>query len=120
MRSPVRSVRSGRALGGLVGLAVIGAALLTACGAARGSQPSASSSSAAASATPGAPNGRKPLNTPPTNQRVVVARDQDNGHAVALQVGDHLQGVLGSTYWTLDGSSDPNVLRPGAPPPGAP
>ncbi|HXM58436.1 MAG TPA: hypothetical protein VOB72_23755 [Candidatus Dormibacteraeota bacterium] len=89
--------------------AVLAAALLAACGAAGSGQPPASPG-------PGATGGVT-LHTPPTiGARTVTARDQDNGHAVSVRVGDRLQLVLGSTYWKLDGSSDEAVLRPAAAP----
>jgi hypothetical protein len=112
--------------GGWAGL-LLGAALMTACGAVAGShsaasaQPSATGSAPAPSGQPATPPGqRPPLHTPPTDQRVLVARDQDNGHAMSLQVGDQLELVLTSTYWKLDGSSDPGVLRQTLPPVVAP
>jgi hypothetical protein len=99
-------------------LALATAGLLSACGAA-GARPESSGSvrpaatgSPAAPAPAGLPSPGVPLRTPPTaGPRTLVARDQDNGHAVSLRVGDHLLLVLASTYWQLDGSSAPNVLR---------
>jgi hypothetical protein len=41
----------------------------------------------------------------------VSAGDQDNGHRLAAHVGDHLLLTLNSTYWTVQGSSNPAVLR---------
>jgi hypothetical protein len=123
MRSRFRPER-----GGWAGL-LLAVALTTACGAVAGS-PSAATAQSSASATPSgpAPSGqpatppgqRPPLHTPPTDQRVLVARDQDNGHAMSLQVGDQLELVLTSTYWKLDGSSDAAVLRQTLPPVVAP
>lgn len=99
-------------------LALAAAGLLTACGAA-GARPAGSGSARpAATGSPSAsapavlPSPGVPLRTPPTvGPRTLVARDQDNGRAVSLRVGDHLLLVLGSTYWQFDGSSAPNVLR---------
>jgi hypothetical protein len=89
--------------------ALLAAALLAACGSAAptGDTPSPGASAAT----------RVPLRTPPTvGPRLVVARDQDNGHAISVRVGDHLLVVLDSTYWSVAGSSDQAVLRPaGAP-----
>jgi hypothetical protein len=39
------------------------------------------------------------------------AGDQDNGRRVTAHVGDHLLLTLNSTYWTIQGSSNPAVLR---------
>jgi hypothetical protein len=90
-------------------VAALAGGLLAACGAAGGGQPQPA-------ATPIA-TGRVTLHTPPTiGARTVTARDQDNGHAVSARVGDHIQLVLGSTYWKLGGSSDEGVLRPTAAP----
>jgi hypothetical protein len=93
--------------------ATLVAGLLTACGAVAGTPAGSSSpSSVPATAVPAPPSQGVPLHTPPTNgPRTVVVGDQDNGHAVSLRAGDHLQLVLTSTYWQVQGSSDPNVLR---------
>jgi len=48
--------------------------------------------------------------------RTLVVGDADNGHSVSLHAGEHLQVVLSSTYWRVDGSSDTTVLRPTAQP----
>lgn len=54
----------------------------------------------------------------------LVVRDKANGHTVTLKVGDRLELVLASSYWTVRGSSVPGVLRQSgqtrslAPPPG--
>jgi hypothetical protein len=122
MRSRIRPEPGGWAAGLL-----LAAVLLTACGAvsrtqpAATTQPSVTASGATPSGQPATPPGqRPPLHTPPTNERVLTARDQDNGHAVSLQVGDQLLLVLASTYWKLDGSSDAAVLRQTVPPVVAP
>lgn len=83
---------------------ILAAVLLAACGAV----------SPSASPSPGASSTAKvPLRTPPTvAPRTVIARDQDNGHAISVRVGDHVYVVLGSTYWSMDGSSNAAVLRP--------
>jgi hypothetical protein len=46
---------------------------------------------------------------------LVVARDILNGHTLTLKVGQHLELVLGSSYWTVRGSSVPAVLRQDGP-----
>jgi hypothetical protein len=46
----------------------------------------------------------------------VMVGDQDNGSTVTLSPGEHLRLVLGSTYWTIQGSSEPQVLRAEAQP----
>jgi len=45
----------------------------------------------------------------------VVVRDQSNGHTVSVKVGDRLELVLASDYWTVRGSSLPRVLRQDGP-----
>jgi len=45
----------------------------------------------------------------PGSTRTVTERDK--GQTVTLHVGDHLKVVLANTYWTLDPSSKPGVLR---------
>jgi hypothetical protein len=98
-------------------VAILAAGLLTACGAvgAPHAAGSPSVSPASVSAPPASPV--VPLHTPPTNgPRTLVVGDQDNGHAVSVRAGERLQLVLTSTYWRVDGSSDPNVLRPAGQP----
>ena len=51
-----------------------------------------------------------------SGHRTLVLGDADNGRSVPLRAGDHLQVVLSSTYWRVDGSSDTTVLRPTAQP----
>lgn len=93
--------------------ALLTAVLLAACGAAGGAEPPAGGGGSPAPAA----TARVPLRTPPAvGARTVTARDADNGRALSVHVGDHLQVVLGSTYWQLAGSSDPAVLRPSAGP----
>lgn len=99
-------------------IAIVAALLITSCGAAAARPagaggPSASPTTApAAGVSPGVP-----LRTPPTNgQRTLVVDERDNGRAVSLRAGQRLEVVLGSTYWQVDGSSDPNVLRQTAQP----
>jgi hypothetical protein len=36
---------------------------------------------------------------------------RDNGRTVSIRRGDRLTVRLGSTYWTINGSSDPNVVQ---------
>jgi hypothetical protein len=45
----------------------------------------------------------------------LVVRDGANGHTVTITVGEHLEVILGSTYWTVQGSSHPRVLRQDGP-----
>ena len=45
----------------------------------------------------------------------LVVRDSANGHTVTVTVGEHLEVILGSTYWTVGGSSHPGVLRQDGP-----
>ena len=85
--------------------------LLAACGsagagpAASASSPSPTGSTRIAPTTPGA----GPTPAPPA--RVVTARDQDNGRALSIHVGDQLLLAL-DAIWQPLGSSDPAVLRP--------
>jgi len=41
----------------------------------------------------------------------LVVRDGSNGHTVSLTVGQRLEVILGSSYWTVQGSSRPGVIR---------
>src|SRR5437879_3621885 len=47
----------------------------------------------------------------PTAPATITAHEQDSGHTLRMRVHDHLVVVLGSTYWTVQGSSNPRVLR---------
>ena len=49
--------------------------------------------------------------TPSPAGHVAVAGDSDNGKTVSLHIGDRLEVRLTSTYWTIAGSSDPQVLK---------
>jgi hypothetical protein len=101
-------------------LALAAVLLLAACGAASGARsagqgPPGGGPSPAATPMPTAPPiapatpGAVPTPTPPA--RMVIARDQDNGHAVSMLVGDQLQLVLDGAWQPL-GSTNPAVLRP--------
>ena len=46
---------------------------------------------------------------------VIVVRDDANGKTVKARVGDRIELILSSTYWNLDGSSAPRVLRQNGP-----
>ncbi len=81
-------------------LVIAATVLLAACGAASG-QP------AGVPASPGVPASTAPANGAGT----VVVTEPDNGHVLQLSVGRRLELMLGSTYWQVAGSSDPNVLR---------
>jgi hypothetical protein len=45
------------------------------------------------------------------HSHVVVARDNSNGKTVRVSVGDQLDLILASSYWNVDPSSSPTVLR---------
>ena len=45
------------------------------------------------------------------HSHVVVARDSSNGKTVRVSVGDQLDLILASSYWKVDPSSSPAVLR---------
>ena len=106
----------------LSAVAIAAVGLLTACGAVAAPSAASSSSPGASSptATPPLPvsvSPGVPHNTPPPNgPRTVVVSDLDNGHAVSLRTGERLEMVLASTYWQVEGSSDPSVLRQDAEP----
>jgi hypothetical protein len=70
-------------------LALVAALLLAGCG--------------AAVAGPGG----SPSPTPAT----LAAGDADNGHRLDARAGDHVVVTLNSTYWTINDSSNPAVLR---------
>lgn len=46
----------------------------------------------------------------PSGGQLQVAGDSDNGSTKELRVGDRLEVGLHSTYWTIKGSSNPQVL----------
>jgi hypothetical protein len=56
----------------------------------------------------------------------LIVRDASNGHTVSVTVGQRLELILASTYWTVQGSSRPRVLGQDGPsrllarPPGCP
>ena len=86
-----------------LGVAVAGCLV----GAAAGGCAAASSNSAAPGSGGTAPGSGAPS---------LVASDKSNGHTVSLKVGQHLELVLGSTYWTVKGSTVPGVLHQDGPP----
>jgi hypothetical protein len=45
----------------------------------------------------------------------VVVRDGSNGRTVSVTVGEHLEVILASSYWTVQGSSQPQVLQQDGP-----
>ena len=45
----------------------------------------------------------------------LIVRDASNGHSVSVTVGEHLEVILGSSYWTVQGSSRPHVLQQDGP-----
>lgn len=93
-------------------VAIVAAALLTSCGAVAPQPAGAASPGTDPTTAPGLPSPGVPLHSPPTNaQGIMVIGEQDNGHSVSLRPGQRLELQLGSTYWQVDGSSDPNVLR---------
>jgi hypothetical protein len=52
-----------------------------------------------------------PAPEPPPRSPDVVVRDGAGNHTATVTVGQWLEVVLGSTYWTVAGSSRPAVLR---------
>lgn len=95
-------------------LPLLAAALLAGCGSTGTAGTGGASPTPGAASTAGStPGSGVPLRTPPTNgPRIVVVRDQDNGHTVSIGVGQTLMVVLDSTYWQVTGSSDAAVLKP--------
>jgi hypothetical protein len=47
----------------------------------------------------------------PTSPATVTAHERDGGHTLRMHVHDRLVVVLSSTYWTVEGSSNPRVLH---------
>ena len=45
------------------------------------------------------------------NPHVMVARDNFNGKTLRVSVGEHLKLIVASSYWNVDPSSSPTVLR---------
>jgi hypothetical protein len=89
----------------------VAAAAVAACAVAFVTSGCASASSAA----PGGGAHGGGTTPPPSANPAVVARDKSNGHTLTLKVGQHLELVLGSTYWTVRGSSVPSVLKQDGP-----
>ena len=54
------------------------------------------------------------VHTAPVSSPLIV-RDGSNGHTVSVTVGEHLEVILASSYWTVRGSSQPNVLQQDGP-----
>lgn len=46
---------------------------------------------------------------------VIVVHDDANGKTVNARVGDRIELILSSSYWNMDGSSAPRVLRQNGP-----
>ncbi len=85
-------------------LAVIALAL-AACG-------SPASTNSGAGGTPHAPG----QTGQPSAATSVTVTDDDKGRTVTIAKGGRLTVVLGSLYWTFEGSSAPSVLRPSGQP----
>jgi len=49
------------------------------------------------------------------NSHVVVVRDNSNGKTVRVSAGDRLELILASSYWNVDSSTSPAVLREDGP-----
>lgn len=75
----------------------------------------AAASGCATSSAPGAPGSGGTPGASGTPAPAVVARDSSNGHTLSLNVGERLELVLASDYWTVSGSSVPRVLRQDGP-----
>jgi hypothetical protein len=45
------------------------------------------------------------------DEPAVIVRDGSNGHTVSVAVGERLEVILSSGYWTVQDSSRPHVLR---------
>jgi hypothetical protein len=52
-----------------------------------------------------------PVGAPGPTPATLAAGDADNGHKLDARVGDHVAVTLNSTYWTINESSNPAVLR---------
>jgi hypothetical protein len=92
--------------------AIVAIGLLTSCGALSARPAGATNTSASPVPASGLPSPGVPLHSPPTDgSRIQVVTERDNGHSVSMRAGERLELQLGSTYWQVDGSSDPNVLR---------
>ncbi len=51
----------------------------------------------------------------PVASAVIIVRDNANGKTVHMRVGDRLELILASTYWTVHRSSAPDVLQEDGP-----
>lgn len=70
---------------------------------------------AAGPVTTGPGTGGPGTGGPGTGGPPVVVRDAANGHTVSVTVGERVEVVLGSDYWTVAGSSLSRVLRQDGP-----
>ena len=75
------------------------------CGTASAPAAGGGGTASATASAPAAGGGDSPL----------IVRDGANGHTVSVTVGDHLEVILGSSYWTVQGSSQPHVLQQDGP-----
>ncbi len=92
-------------------LAIAATMLLTACGAASGQPAGSRTATPGAGSSPSPAAGLPASTTPANGSGTLVVTEPDNGHVLPLRVGHRLELMLASTYWQVDGSSDPNVLR---------
>ena len=49
--------------------------------------------------------------SPASGAGALVVSESDDGHVLQLRVGQRLELMLTSTYWQVEGSSNPNVLH---------
>jgi hypothetical protein len=100
----------------LAGLVATLAVLLVACGSGQGSASSGPVPTAGSEPDHQQGEGVTQSPSPPpvgaAPARSLTVGDDDNGRSVTLARGGRLTVVLGSTYWTFQGSSNPSVLRP--------
>lgn len=79
---------------------------------ARMARPAALAAAVATVALTGCGTAHQGSHTPHTHgTQVIIKRDASNGSTVKIAVGDKLEVVLASSYWTFRGSSAPLVLR---------
>jgi hypothetical protein len=109
------------------GLAALALVALAACGSgggtgdkvtARSTTTTSETSPAASTTTAASPTSTTRLRavtttttTAPRGGSVHMVGDADNGHTVTAARGDRVVVTLNSTYWKIDGGSDPAVLR---------
>ena len=90
---------------------VVGAVLMTGAAGCEGTRPSSSSPATTRTSLATTPSSSPTPSPMTSSSAATTSTDRDNGRTVSIRRGDRLTVQLGSTYWTINGSSNPNVLQ---------